>query len=92
MVPIKHLSNQYRFNIVIDGKEAFLQYRKLPDNVWEYAHTFVPQDFRHKGIGEDIVKFALDFARENHIKVRPTCPFVQHYLETHHEYDDLIVE
>ena len=93
MVPlIKHIPGQYRFQTIIDGEEALLQYRLLPGGAWEYLHTFVPQSLRHKGIGEQIAKFALDFARDNNLKIKVSCPFVSQYLESHPEYDDLLVK
>lgn len=75
----------------IDGKEAFLQYRVVAPHTWEYVHTFVPKALRGQGIAGQIIQFALDYARQHNIKVLPSCPSVQKFLETHREYDDILL-
>jgi uncharacterized protein len=48
-------------------------------------HTEVPISQRGKGVGEQIVKFALEYARQNQLRVIPSCKFVQAYLKRHPE-------
>jgi predicted GNAT family acetyltransferase len=75
----------------IDGKEAFLQYQVIDPQTWDYVHTFVPKALRGQGIAAQIIKYALDYARQHHIKVKPSCPSVLKFLETHKEYNDILV-
>ena len=91
-VQVQHLEEKHLFYANIEGNEAFLEYRQLPNDTWEYTHTFVPKALRGQGIANELVKFALDFAKENNIKVVPSCPTVKHYLEAHHEYNNILVE
>ena len=91
-IDVKHLPERHMFYANVEGKESMMQYRILDEKTWDYAHTFVPGALRGKGIASTIIKFALDYAREHGLKVRPSCPKVQSYLETHHEYDDILVE
>jgi hypothetical protein len=53
--------------------------------------TEVPESLRGTGIAGMLAKTALDYARENHLKVDVICPFVSGYLETHPEYSDLVL-
>jgi predicted GNAT family acetyltransferase len=87
---IQHDRERQRFVAQLDGKEANLQYSQVDEKTLDYESTFVPVEYREKGIGERIVTEALKFARENGYEVIPTCPFVRHVLEEHSEYDDVV--
>ncbi|RYE11910.1 MAG: N-acetyltransferase [Sphingobacteriaceae bacterium] len=54
-------------------------------------HTEVPEAMEGQGVGSDLAKFALDYAREKQLKVKIYCRFVQVYLKRHPEYQDLMV-
>jgi predicted GNAT family acetyltransferase len=45
---------------------------------------------RGRHIAHDIVQFALDYALENGYLIIPSCSFVQHYLDHHPEYQQLV--
>ncbi len=87
---IKHDTERTQFVTLVEGKTAMLQYHVLPDGkTLNYYHTFVPPELRGRHIGQDLVKFALDYAKTNHFKVVPKCPFVKAYIDTHPEYKEL---
>lgn len=65
---------------------------ELENNTMSILHTEVPEEMEGKGIGSDLAKFALDYAREKHLKVKVYCQFVKVYLKRHSEYQDLIVD
>lgn len=56
----------------------------------EYVHTEVPPEAEGHGVGSALVRTALDAARERGLRVTPTCPFVQAYIERHPEYRELV--
>lgn len=88
---IEHHEDDRQFTAIEKGTVGFLNYVALPDGkTLDYQHTFVPPEFRGKHIGQDLVKFALDFAKENDYKVIPTCPFVRLYIDKHPEYKELV--
>lgn len=87
---IQHDKTNHKFYNITDGKESVMEYKELPNSTLEYYSTFVPPELRGKQIGEKIVLFALDYARENNKKVVPTCPFVKRIVDRHSEYNDLI--
>ena len=73
-VQVQHLEEKHHFCANIEGNEAFLEYRKLSPDTWEYTHTFVPTALRGQGIAKELVKFALDFARDNKYKGKAQLP------------------
>lgn len=79
-----------RFELERDGRVAYLEYT-LSGQVLALLHTEVPDALRGTGIASDLAKTALDWARENHLKVDVVCPFVAKFLEHHPEYSDLIL-
>ena len=69
-----------------------LSYRHNGDDVLDLRSTLVPPHLRGQGLGSTLVQHALDYARENGMRVIPSCPFVARYIEDHPEYQDLVVE
>lgn len=87
---ILHDKDQKQFFAVVEGKKSFLDYSISADGrTLDYYSTFVPPELRGRHIGQDIVKFALDYAKENNYKIIPSCPFVEKYIENHPEYKSI---
>lgn len=90
-VDVKHDKNGQQFTAEVEGKTGVLRYSIADDGkTLDYESTFVPQELRGKHIGEEIVKYALNYAKENNYKVIPSCPFVKSIIKRHPEYNDLI--
>ena len=87
---IRHDTAAHRFVARTDSGEAVLRYDAPDDETLEYYHTFVPPSLRGGGIGSQLTEYALRYAREQHMKVRPTCPFVARYIERHPEFQALV--
>ena len=84
---IDHDPDKHQFITVIEDKPATLSYSVLPgEKTWDYYSTFVPPELRGRHIGQDLVKFALDYAIKNGYKIIPSCPFVRSYIGRHAEY------
>jgi predicted GNAT family acetyltransferase len=71
-----------RFELAIDGQTAFLAYERTPDAL-RLIHTEVPEAFRGRGLGEMLVKAALDAGRAEGRSIVAMCPFVRAYLRRH---------
>ncbi len=78
-----------RFEIILEGHTAVLTHRKDGDTL-DLRHTVVPEELKGHGLGNKLVKTALDYAQKMNLKVIPTCPFVQTYLRRHPEYIPLV--
>ncbi|MEV0271009.1 GNAT family N-acetyltransferase [Hamadaea sp. NPDC050747] len=68
---------------------GYLEYHRF-DGVWAFNHVFTFPAYRGRGVAAEITRAALAAAREAGTQVRPICPFVADYLDTHPEYADLI--
>jgi len=79
-----------RFELERDGQVASLEYT-VAGHVLALLHSEIPEALRGRGIASTLAKTALDWARENRMKVDVVCPFVAAYLETHPEYLDLVL-
>lgn len=86
---IRHDQEARRFVIEIDGRESFLSYVPLDAKTLDYRHTFVPDALRGRGVASRLVKHALDYAKDQQMKVLPTCPFVARIMERDAAYADL---
>ncbi len=83
-----HNREASRFEIQVDGQMAVLHYQ-LMDNTIVFTHTLVPVELEGHGLGSQLVHSGLEYAREQGMKVRSTCWFVDLYLKRHKEYQDL---
>jgi len=87
---IHHEPAAKRFVARTGGVEAVLEYATVDAKTLDYHHTFVPPVLRGGGIASQLTEYALRYARDNGLKVRPTCPFVASYLERHPEFQSLV--
>lgn len=78
-----------RFETLVNGESAYLDYH-FYNGILALTHTFVPPKDRHQGIAFALVKFALEYAKAEHLKVIPGCSSVVLYLELHPEYEVLV--
>lgn len=78
--------NKYRQRFEFaTNPEAFVAY-ELRDETVVFTSTKVPKEYEGKGIGSALVKYALDYARDNHWKYQAECPFIKVYIDRHPEY------
>jgi predicted GNAT family acetyltransferase len=87
---ISHNAAEHRFEATTDHGLATLRYFERGD-VLDLAHTAVPQEAEGQGLGGALARNALEYARDNGLKVIPSCPFVHRYLQQHKEYADVVV-
>ena len=71
-----------RFELDVDGHVAFMEYERRPDAI-VLKHTEVPGALRGRGVGNQLVKQAIDHARSEGLRLIVRCPFVRAYLEKH---------
>jgi predicted GNAT family acetyltransferase len=86
---VSHNAAEHRFEVATDHGVATLRYFARGD-VLDLAHTAVPQAAEGQGLGGALAQAALEYARDNGLKVIPSCPFVHSYLQKHREYADLV--
>ena len=89
MPDIRHEPDAHRFATEVDGGAAELVYERDGD-VLALVHTFVPRASRGEDVGTRLVEFALGYLRDNGMRMRPLCPFVKAYVESHPDAQDLV--
>jgi len=90
MTTVRDNAEQHRYEI-LDGADvgAFLDYRR-DGAVANFLHTETLEGHAGRGLGSQLVRGALDDARNRGWQVIPTCPFVRKYIEKHAGYVDLV--
>ncbi|MCA9905137.1 MAG: N-acetyltransferase [Anaerolineae bacterium] len=78
-----------RFEIHLGDDLAVLEYMNFGSNI-AYTHTEVPPAYEGKGVGARLAHAALEYAKEQGLKVNPVCPYVKSYLRRHPEYESII--
>ena len=67
-----------------------LSYKEVRPGVIEIKSTLVPPHLRGQGVGTQLAREALDWARGEGYRVVPLCPFVAEFIEQNPEYQDLL--
>ena len=80
---------QNRFELDVQGKVAFANYRLSPGAVI-ITPTETPRELRGRGIASELVNGALRLIRADGLKVVAGCGFVVDYLQKHPEFSDLV--
>jgi len=90
MPPIQHDAADRRFYVRLPEGEAYLSYEEVGDGTLDLRHTIVPGPAQGRGVGDSLVRAALDYAREQGARIVPSCPFVQAWLDDHPDEQDLV--
>ncbi len=73
------------------GKYAYVKYH-ISGGALYIDSTFVPEEYRGRGLAEILTKAAIEHARQSSLKIVPVCSYAKRYFEMHPEYKNLIVE
>jgi predicted GNAT family acetyltransferase len=76
-----HQPELHRFVARIDGDEAVLEYRLLPDNGVDFTRTFVPEALRGVGVAEKLVRTGIAWARDHDYVMQASCWYVARFLK-----------
>jgi len=80
-----------RYEARDDGDLAgFLDYVVKHDRL-ALIHTEVLASHKGRGVGERLVRFALDDARQHDLRVIVICSYARAYVERHPEVQDIVV-
>lgn len=88
-LPVVNNAAEHRFEARLGEAVAFAEYR-LGDGAITLPHTVVPEAFSGRGVGGQLAKAALSYAREHGLEVIPTCPFIAGYIAKHPEWHDIV--
>ena len=86
-----HEKENERFVIYVEGNEVYVEYKMRNDKI-DLNHTFTHPALRGKGLAAHVVRAALEFAKENNMRVIPTCSYVQSFIAKNDEYKELVFD
>ena len=79
-----------RYELSIDGEVVgFAAYSKRPGLI-AFVHTEVDERFQGRGLGDRLIRGALEDARARGLAVLPFCPFMKAFIERHREFEALV--
>lgn len=87
---ITHDQARNRFELERDGHIAYIRYQ-LFEGGMDIISTQVPPELEGQGIAGALTRCALEYARNNSLKIIATCSYTGVYLKRHPEYQDLEV-
>ena len=90
---IKNQNDGHRghFFIKDKGKEiALMHYTLAGPGKMIIDHTEVNETYEGKGLGLQLVKAGVAYARENHMKILPLCPFAKKMFDITPEFADAL--
>lgn len=83
MENVRHLPEQSRFVVDYQGAQAILQYvifSRGGDEVFDITSTYVPPEFRGKGLAEKMVRTALGWGKEQGYKLQASCWYAAKFI------------
>ena len=89
--PVVHDLAHQRFEADVGGRLSVCAYRRV-GAVLHLTHTEVPRALEGQGIAAALVRAALDWARSEGLRVRPSCSYVAAYMRRHPETLDLLCD
>lgn len=78
-----------RFLLRVDEWECVLDFT-IHDRTVSFDSVRVPSALSGQGIAGRLTRHALDWAREQELKVIPRCPYVASWISRHADYADLV--
>ena len=88
---VEHKPLDHRFD-AMDGptRAGFVEYIRTDAGLIVYTHTEVSEQYEGKGVGSELARYVLDYARSEGLAVLPICPFIASWIGRHPEHQDLL--
>ncbi|HYJ38202.1 MAG TPA: GNAT family N-acetyltransferase [Chitinophagaceae bacterium] len=80
-----------KFYVEEEGEiKAELIYKFPSSPIMIIEHTEVNESLKGKNVGFQLVKRAVEYARENHLKIIPFCPYAKSVFEREKDFGDVL--
>jgi len=86
---IEHRETELHGEFTI-GRDAIMTYHKAGEGLILVNHTLVAEKAQGQGLAAELYHAMVGHARENGLKVRPTCSYVVKMFERYPEDQDLL--
>ena len=88
--PNQKQGTRNRFEFDEEGHTAYLEFEMDEGGWMTIWHTEVPEALRGRGIASVLAQTALDYARDNDLKVDVICPATAAFIRKNPEYKPLV--
>jgi predicted GNAT family acetyltransferase len=85
---VTHNTAENRFETWIDGQLSKLDYMLDGDTI-VMTHVGVYPEQRGQGVAGKLTRVALEYAKENSLRVIPMCPYIATYIHRNPQYIEL---
>lgn len=82
-------ARERQFEIHVDGLMGKLTYNTKDDMI-AFFHTEVPDALQGQGLAAKLALAALTYAKDNHLRILPYCPYVAAYIQKHPEWQQYV--
>jgi predicted GNAT family acetyltransferase len=79
-----------RYELSLDSEVVGFTTYRLRSDLIAFIHTEVEESVQGRGLGDRLIRFALEDARRRGLAVLPFCPFVKAFIERHREFEVLV--
>lgn len=95
MTEIKREGTDQKGEFVLyeEGERAGrMTYEKEGENQIVVAHTNVDEKFGGRGLAGKLMDKMIEYARENNLKIHPTCSYVVHKFDKDESINDVLAK
>lgn len=85
-------SDKKRYEMVLEGKTAYVEYILNTKGMIFLTHTEVPKKFEGRGIAFEMIRQILEDIEQRQLKLIPLCPVVAAFIRRHPEWKRLLME
>jgi len=82
-------TKERQFELHIRDYTGRLTYN-IKDDMIAFFHTEIPEALQGRGLGKILAEYALNYAKEHHLKILPYCPYVAKYVKEHPEWQSYV--
>jgi uncharacterized protein len=88
-IDVRNSTDRSRYELLIDGEVIGIADYRIDGDRIVFPHTEIEASRRGHGLGDLLVRGALDDVRTTGRDVVARCWFVREFIEAHDEYADL---
>ncbi len=89
-IQVRNNAEEQRYEIFVEGELVGLADYAVRGDTVLFPHTEIDPEMRGRGLGDVLIRGALDDVRASGRRVKATCWFVAQFLRDHPEYGDLV--
>ncbi|WP_317167404.1 GNAT family N-acetyltransferase [Winogradskyella costae] len=87
---LKHKESKNSFYLLDHDKEiGEITYAYVSEGLIDLNHTYIDSNYRGQNLGLQLIDAVADYARENNLKVKASCPYVVKVFGETDQYNDI---